>query len=288
MSEIPELHDLIDIGVNLTNKAFARDLQQVLERACHAGINAIVVTGTSVAASGESADLAAEWNEGHRSPNADTDADTDADLAPVLYATAGVHPHDAKSCDESTMAALRGLAARPEVVAIGECGLDFDRNFSPPEVQLRWFEAQVELAAELQMPLFLHERAASSALLDIIRRHRANLPAAVVHCFTGSEAELDAYLALDLHIGITGWICDERRGTHLHPLVGKIPRDRLMLETDAPYLLPRTILPKPKHRRNEPAFLPHVLEKVAQCVGRPAAQVAAETTATATAFFALP
>jgi TatD DNase family protein len=259
---------LVDIGVNLTNKAFQADLDQVLERARKVGVGRMVVTGTSEHESAEAAHLCS--------------------LRPdMLHATAGVHPHHAKEANQGTLEALRALASRPEVVAIGECGLDYDRNFSPPAVQRQWFEAQVELAAELGMPLFLHEREATDDVLAVMRRHRDRVPGAVVHCFTGSEAALDAYLALDLHIGITGWICDERRGLPLRAIAGKIPRDRLMLETDAPYLLPRTMTPKPRSRRNEPAFLPHVLDMVAQCAGREPAEIAAETTATAVRFFGL-
>lgn len=261
-------HTLVDIGVNLTSKAFRKDMDEVIARARKAGVTRMVVTGTSPAESERAAELAA--------------------LMPgTLWATAGVHPHHARDCDAGTLDALRALAARPEVVAIGECGLDYNRNFSPPEAQRQWFEAQVALAAELGLPLFLHEREAAGDLLAILRRHRDRVPAAVVHCFTGSEEALDAYLALDLHIGITGWICDERRGTHLHEIVGKIPRDRLMLETDAPYLVPRTLKPPPRNRRNEPGFLPHVLDTVARCTGRDPAEVAADTTAVATRFFGL-
>jgi TatD DNase family protein len=263
-------HTLVDIGVNLTNKAFQADLDQVLERARKLGVGRMVVTGTSEHESAAAAHLCSLWPD-------------------MLRATAGVHPHHAREAGQDTLDALRALAARPEVVAIGECGLDYDRNYSPPAVQRQWFEAQVALAAELGMPLFLHEREAADDLLAVMRRYRDRVPGAVVHCFTGSEAALDAYLALDLHIGITGWICDERRGLALRDVVsrGKIPRDRLMLETDAPYLLPRTMTPKPKSRRNEPAFLPHVLDMVAQCVGRDPAEIAAETTATAVRFFGL-
>lgn len=148
-------------------------------------------------------------------------------------------------------------------------------------------EAQLALAAELQLPVFLHERDASERLLGILKNLRDHLPAAVVHCFTGKRAALFAYLDLDLHIGITGWICDERRGTHLHPLVGNIPTGRLMLESDAPYLLPRSLRPKPKNGRNEPAFLPEVLREVALHRGESLEQTAAHTTATAEAFFQL-
>ena len=149
-------------------------------------------------------------------------------------------------------------------------------------------DSQLALAVELQMPVFLHEREASERLLHILKDYRDHLTAAVVHCFTGERDALFGYLDLDLHIGITGWICDERRGTHLHPLVGSIPEGRLMLESDAPYLLPRSLRPKPKSGRNEPAFLPEVLREVALHRGESMEQVAAHTTLCARRFFNLP
>jgi TatD DNase family protein len=173
------------------------------------------------------------------------------------------------------------------VVAIGECGLDYNRNFSPPDVQRRWFESQVQLACELDMPLFLHERDATSDQVEILKHYRNDFPAAVIHCFTGDADALRAYLDLDLHIGITGWICDERRGHHLHELVKDITLNRLMIETDAPYLMPRTIKPRPKTRRNEPMNLPHVLATIAKCLGKTESEIAAATSATATVFFGL-
>jgi TatD DNase family protein len=260
--------ELVDIGVNLTHKRFRADLGEVLARARRAGVGEMVVTGTSVAGSWAASDLA------RAHPGA-------------LTATAGVHPHGARECGDGTLAELRALAGRAEVRAIGECGLDYDRNFSPPAVQRRWFAAQLDLAAELGMPVFLHERAAHGDFLAILRERRAALPAAVVHCFTGSGAELDAYLAIDVHIGITGWICDDRRGRHLRELVGRIPADRLMLETDAPFLLPPGLPHPPPGRRNEPALLPHVLDQVAAGSGRAREEVARDTTATARRFFRL-
>lgn len=259
---------MFDIGVNLTNKAFRSDLGAVLGRARDAGVRGMVVTGTSVEGSRAAAELAAT-EPGY------------------LWSTAGVHPHDAKSCDDTTLDALRELAARPEVVAIGECGLDFNRNYSPPEVQLVWFERQLELAAELSLPLFLHERDAHDAFLELLRAYRDRVPRAVVHCFTGSGAALDAYLDLDLHIGITGWVADERRGKPLYDLVSRIPAERLMIETDAPYLLPRSLRPRPKSRRNEPAFLTEVRDTVARATGRDPDQVGDQSEAVARAFFAL-
>ncbi len=259
---------LVDIGANLTNKAFRTDLSAVLARAAAAGVTRTVVTGTSVAESEDAEELAAEHPE-------------------TLWSTAGVHPHNAKNCDEFSLQRIRDLADKPKVSAIGECGLDFNRDFSPRPDQRHWFEEQVKLAAELQMPLFVHERDAWEALLEILDRHRGDLGDVVVHCFTGEEPALDAYLERGFHIGITGWICDERRGKRLRELVRKIPLDRLMLETDSPYLFPRNMPDKPKKGRNEPAFLVHVLETVAACLGQDVSAVAAVTTANAERFFGL-
>ena len=259
---------MIDIGANLGDRAFESDQDLVLERARAAGVSGIVVTGTSVGGSEEAIAIAA------RHPG-------------FLWATAGVHPHDAKSCGDDTLAALRTLASAPEVGAIGECGLDFNRDFSPRPDQERWFEAQLGLAAELGMPVFLHERDASERFQGILATHRNGLPGVVVHCFTGEESALRAYLDMDCHIGITGWICDERRGTHLRGLASLIPPNRLMSETDSPYLLPRDLRPRPRSRRNEPMHLPHVIRTIAACVERPFEQVATETEAAARAFFGL-
>jgi len=257
---------LIDIGANLTHPSFAADLPDVLARARAAGVAAIVVTGTSVAESGHAAAL--------------------ADRGDGLYATAGVHPHHARDCDAATIPALRELARHPKVVAIGECGLDWNRNYSPHPDQEKWFVAQLELAIEVRKPLFLHSRDAFPRFADILKQY--TLPNAVAHCFTGEKAELHAYLDLGLYIGITGWICDERRGRHLLELVRDIPPDRLMLETDSPYLTPRDLRPQPKARRNEPAHLPHILRTVAHALGRPPEAAAEQTTRNARAFFGLP
>jgi TatD DNase family protein len=259
------LHQLIDIGANLTNRAFAADLDAVLGRARAAGVVDIIVTGTSVAASEAAAALASTHG---------------------LASTAGIHPHTAKDADDDGLARIRRLLERPEVVAVGECGLDYNRMFSPKDDQRRCFSAHLELAARADRPLFLHERDAADDFTGLLREHRPR--AAVVHCFTGDRAALEGYLELGLFIGITGWICDERRGLPLRELIPLIPPDRLMLETDAPYLLPRTLPEPPRSRRNEPAFLPAVLDAVARAAGRPAAELARETTANARAFFGRP
>jgi len=204
-----------------------------------------------------------------------------------LWATAGVHPHLASEWDGDTAAAIEALAASPGVVAVGEAGLDFCRDLSPRPEQERAFEVQIEIAAALGMPLFMHQRDAHQRFVAILARHRADVPRAVIHCFTGDAAQLDAYLEMDLHIGITGWICDERRGLHLRELVARIPPHRLLLETDAPYLLPRDLRPRPRTRRNEPAHLAHIAAVVAECVGCTVEELAARTTANAEAFFGL-
>jgi TatD DNase family protein len=259
---------LVDIGANLTHPAFHGDLAGVLARARDAGVRSIVVTGTSVPESTGALQLALAHPD-------------------ILYATAGVHPHHASECDATTIPALRVLAQQPRVVALGECGLDFNRNYSPHPDQQKWFAAQVELACELRKPLFLHSRDAKERFIEVLKRYK-NLPPAVAHCFTGERDELRAYLDLGLYIGITGWICDERRGAHLLELVREIPADRLLLETDSPYLTPRDLRPQPKARRNEPAFLAHILRTVARSTGRPVEAVAEETTRNARAFFGLP
>ena len=260
---------LADIGANLTHPSFRDDLEDVIRRAREAGVATILVTGTTVEESRRATDLASSHPA-------------------ILYATAGVHPHHARECDATTIPALRALAAHPRVVALGECGLDFNRNYSPHPDQEKWFTAQIELACELQKPLFLHSRDAHPRFADVLRAHRARLPRAVAHCFTGERAELRALLDLDLYIGITGWICDERRGRHLLDLVREIPRERLLIETDSPYLTPRDLRPQPRARRNEPAFLPHILCTVARALARPPDEVAADTVRNTKELLSLP
>jgi TatD DNase family protein len=263
---------LIDIGVNLTHPSLAAEPRALLERAYAAGVCQLVLTGTSLEDS-EKALLAAEQLD---------------ETGQRLFSTAGVHPHEASGWNSDSLRQLRDLLGETRVRAVGECGLDFNRDFSPRPQQEKALEEQLALAAELGKPVFLHERDADERLLAIVREFRDRLPAAVVHCFTGEKRALYGYLDLDLHIGITGWICDERRGTHLHALVRDIPRGRLMLESDAPYLLPRSLKPKPKHGRNEPAFLTEVLREVALHRGESQEGLARHSSASARAFFGLP
>ncbi len=260
---------LIDIGVNLTHDSFADDCGAVLARAEAAGVAGLVVTGSSLACSRAALALA----QAH--PHA-------------LRSTAGVHPHHATHHAPSALAELATLWDVPEVVAIGETGLDFFRDFSPRSEQERVFEWHLEQAARTGLPLFLHERDAHGRFLPMIRACRDLFSEAVVHCFTGDRAALYAYLDLGLYVGITGWICDERRGAHLLELVRDIPVERLLIETDSPYLLPRDLRPRPRDGRNEPAFLPHVLAAVARARGDDPALLGQQTTTNARRFFRWP
>lgn len=207
---------------------------------------------------------------------------------PGLYATAGVHPHDASDLNHGWDTQLLDIARSPTVVAIGESGLDYYRNYSRRDEQRRAFRRQVELAAETGKPLFVHDRESGGDTRAILAEFRGQLSDCVIHCFTGTAAELDGYLADGYHIGITGWICDERRGRELEGLVTRIPEDKLMIETDAPYLLPRTMSARPRSRRNEPAFLTWVARRVAECRGQEPTEIERLTHANAVRFFRLP
>ncbi|HEX9208617.1 MAG TPA: TatD family hydrolase [Steroidobacteraceae bacterium] len=260
---------LVDIGLNLAHDSFDHDRDHVVATAVAAGVRHMVVTGSTLESSRAAIELVR--------------------TAPAVFrCTAGVHPHHAGELREADLPQLRELLAAPEVGAAGECGLDYFRNFSSHEDQERAFRWQLELAIDAGKPVFLHQRDGHDAFVAILRDYRPRLAAGVAHCFTGDGRELRDYLDLGLSIGITGWICDERRGHHLRELVRQVPLDRLMVETDAPYLLPRDLNPKPSHRRNEPKYLPHVVKVVAACRGEPFATVAVATTRNALSFFGFP
>jgi len=236
---------MIDVGVNLTNARFDKDRDEIIMRAKSKGVSAMLVTGTNISESRKAALLSSQY------PN-------------YLYSTAGVHPHDADNVSGTYLDEIRMLAEHKSVKAIGECGLDFNRNFSAPKQQEKVFAEQICLAAELQLPLFLHQREAFPAWFQLLSPYLTSVPAMVSHCFTGNADELDQCLSAGMYIGITGWVCDERRGKSLQGLIPSIPLNRLMIETDAPYLTPRTIRPKPKSSRNEPSYLPYVIDKLAE------------------------
>lgn len=259
---------MIDIGVNLTNARFDKDRDEVLFRAKKANVSAMVVTGTSIEESQRAITLCQQY------PN-------------YLYSTVGIHPHDADNAPLNFQDQLAALAKNSCVKAMGECGLDFNRNFSTAENQRAVFSEQVNLASELQLPLFLHQRDAFEPWFKILTPYFSKVPAMVTHCFTGNQKELEQCLAADMYIGITGWLCDERRGQELRDIVSVIPLNRLMIETDAPYLTPRNIRPKPKSSRNEPSYLPHIVSVLAELRQCTEQDIIKQTTLNAEVFFSL-
>jgi TatD DNase family protein len=260
--------ELIDIGANLTHSSFASDRQAVMQRAHDAGVRRMIVTGADIVSSRQALALAEEH-------------------ASRLWSTAGVHPHHAQEFAPSQRDAFVELSRAPKVVAIGECGLDYFRNLSPAGSQRTAFTAQLEIAVASGKPVFLHQRDAHADFLSILREFAGSLEAGVAHCFTGGPAELEDYLALGLYIGVTGWACDERRGQELREAIPRIPSQRLMIETDAPYLKPRDMSSEPKSRRNEPCNLPHIAAAIANLRGEALDSLAASTTANAVRFFGL-
>jgi TatD DNase family protein len=262
------MHALVDIGANLTHDSFDRDREAVIARAIDAGVTRMIVTGASLEGSRQAAEMA-------------------AGRPAVLYATAGVHPHHATELDALALPELTALAGRPGVVAVGECGLDYFRNFWPKDDQRRAFAAQLDIAAATGLPVFLHQRDAHDDFVALLRPRIADLTGGVAHCFTGGLREMHEYLDMGLYIGITGWLCDERRGHDLQAAVPELPLDRLLLETDAPYLVPRDFPEKLPARRNEPRVLPHVLEAVARLMHRNPAEVAAAATANTEQLFGI-
>ncbi len=262
------MHDLIDIGANLTHDSFDRDRVNVIERARAAGVNRMIVTGASRSGSPQAAALA-------------------ADYPGILWATAGIHPHHATEYDAEVEAMLRSLVSHTNVVAVGECGLDYFRNFSPADQQKMAFEAQLAIAVDSGKPVFLHQRDAHDDFVKILGDRIDDLAGGVAHCFTGGPREMAEYLEMGLYIGITGWVCDERRGHDLQAALPALPLDRLLLETDAPYLMPRDLPQKLPGRRNEPSVLPHVLQTVARLMRTDPAEVAAAATGNSERLFGL-
>jgi TatD DNase family protein len=260
--------ELIDVGVNLTNKSLLQDVDAVMQRAENAGVKQMVVTGTSITQSRQAIGLCKRFPR-------------------QLVSTCGIHPHHASEWNASSLSDLKTMAQLQCVRAIGETGLDFNRNYSLPSAQEFAFQQQMELAVSLNMPLFCHQRDAHRRFVEMLGEYRDDISRLVVHCFTDSREALMDYLDLDCYIGITGWICDERRGLDLQQLVKLVPDERLLLETDAPYLLPRNIEPRPSSRINEPAYLPHILEQVAFHQGKTAKLLARQSLHNSRTFFAL-
>lgn len=261
-----ETGQLFDSGVNLMDKSFVGDFDEILSRSQSSGLIGLINIASDLAESETSLELIDKYDF-------------------PIYTTAGVHPHHAKDVSDDWVNTLRDIHQSDGVIAIGETGLDFNRNYSPPEQQLKVFEQQLEFATETPKPLYLHERDAHQPLFERLKAHRDHIEPSLLHCFTGDKQSLYHYLDLDLYIGLTGWVCDERRGMDVLKLAKDIPLNRLVLETDAPYLLPRTLSPKPKNRRNEPGFLTEVCKAIAAELGMSTEELAQRTTENALRLF---
>ena len=265
---------MIDIGVNLLHEQFAADREDVLRRAREAGVTTMLITATDL----RSTAAAIAFSETHD-----------------MFCTAGVHPHDAAGAGASFTDDLARLAQSDRVKAIGETGLDFNRNYSEPEIQREVFASQLQLACELHKPVFVHDRDSKGEVFQHLQ-NAAELSGVVVHCFTGTRADLERYIEAGYYIGITGWVCDRRRGEELRSLVCNIPLNKLLVETDAPFLRPQTA-PADWHenenvqansRRNEPALLSYVIAQIADLHRCEPATVAEATARNARALFGLP
>ena len=233
---------LFDIGANLTHESFEKDLKEVLERAIKNDINNICITGCNLLDSKKALEIAQLFPDN-------------------LITTCGIHPHYADSFNKNSMLEIFDICQNNIVKAIGETGLDFNRNYSDKNKQIESFLNHIKIANKLNLPMFLHQRDAHQDFIDCINTEKPEVKC-VVHCFTGQKNELEDYLINNFYIGLTGWICDPKRGSHLEELIPIIPLDKLLIETDSPYLLPKNL--KIKGRRNEPGFLNEILNKVVE------------------------
>ncbi|MFO7886400.1 MAG: TatD family hydrolase [Desulfobacteraceae bacterium] len=232
---------LFDSHCHIDDDCFNNDFDDVLKRAEKAGVYAMMIAGVTIETCKKAVCIAEQYDH--------------------IFSAVGIHPHDAKTCSDQTIASLKDLAQSHGVKAWGEIGLDFNRMFSPAEIQEKWLEKQMEAADESDLPLIFHERDSNGRFLDILKSFNFKKRQGVVHCFSGTKEEMFAYLDLGYYIGITGILTIKKRGACLRKLAEMIPEDRIVIETDAPYLTPAPV--KNKHKRNEPAFVASVMERLA-------------------------
>ena len=256
----------IDIACNFTHESFNRNLEEVINNAEHAGVEKFVLLCASLT------DLDPIKQIQNNAPN-------------KFFISAGIHPHHATETVEINYDQLLSQLQSITPHAIGETGLDYFRNISPPDIQKESFRMHIEIAKELNLPLYLHQRDAHNDFIRIIRENRKNFPKFVVHCFTGTQKELDEYLDLGAYIGLTGWICDAKRNIDLRKSIKNIPIEKMMIETDSPYLIPKNLLKKPKKNINEPKYLPHIANEICELTGYELEELKLATSNNAINFF---
>ena len=238
------MHEIADIACNFTSERFDKDLDEVINRAI---TNKITKFGLICSQMSDLNKLLKIYEQYSKN----------------MFYTIGVHPHHANEINDDYLKKLKDVITTNNPHAIGETGLDFFRNLSTYEQQIYVFEEQIKIAIDTNKPLFLHQRDSHDDFIKILRKYSSDISKAVVHCFTGTQGQLDDYLELDCYIGITGWICDEKRNVELRKAIKKIPLEKLMIETDCPYLIPKNLVEKPKNNRNEPTNLNHIINEIA-------------------------
>ena len=238
------MHEISDIACNFTSERFDNDLGEVIDRAI---ANKITKFGLICSRLSDLDKLLVIYDRYPKN----------------VFFTIGVHPHHANEINDEYLKKLKISISNNNPHAIGETGLDFFRNLSTYEEQIYAFEEQIKIAIDTNKPLFLHQRDSHEEFIKILRKYSSDINKTVVHCFTGTQAQLDDYLELDAYVGITGWICDEKRNIDLRKTIKNIPLSKLMIETDCPYLIPKDLPDKPKNNRNEPSNLNHIAREIA-------------------------
>ena len=251
---------LFDSHCHINDPVFDPDFDQMMARAADEGVRAMMIAGVDPDTVSRALELA------HAHAN--------------IVTAVGLHPHDAAQCTPELLDQFTQLArTESSIKAWGEIGLDFNRMFSPQEDQEAAFIDQMNRAGELDLPLIFHERDSNGRFYEILKSEAPEARKGVIHCFSGTKEEMFKYLDLGYHIGITGILTIQQRGAHLRELAPHIPEDRILIETDAPYLTPKP--QKNKHRRNEPAFVKSVLLRLAEireCDAEELAQIVFDNT----------
>ena len=260
------MHEIADIACNFTSERFDNDLDEVINQAI---VNNITKFGLICSRLSDIDKLLEIYNR----------------YSKDMFFTIGVHPHHANEINEEYLKKLKEVINNNNPHAIGETGLDFFRNLSTYEEQIYAFEEQIKIAIDTNKPLFLHQRDSHDDFIKILRKYSSDINKSVVHCFTGTKEQLNDYLELDCYIGVTGWICDAKRNVELRKTIKNIPLERLMIETDCPYLIPKNLEEKPKNNRNEPTYLNHIANEVATLMKKDINDIREKTYKTSLSFF---
>ena len=260
------MHEIADIACNFTSDRFDNDLDEVINQAI---VNNITKFGLICSRLSDIDKLLEIYNR----------------YSKDMFFTIGVHPHHANEINEEYLKKLKEVINNNNPHAIGETGLDFFRNLSTYEEQIYAFEEQIKIAIDTNKPLFLHQRDSHDDFIKILRKYSSDINKSVVHCFTGTKEQLNDYLELDCYIGVTGWICDAKRNIELRKTIKNIPLERLMIETDCPYLIPKNLEEKPKNNRNEPTYLNHIANEIAALMKKDINDIREKTYKTSLSFF---